>query len=193
MKIILDLDETINKCLPKFLDILENLTELSLEEDDLWTYDLSEVIQDEIGCKMRTAQNIVSTIFNTTGFFKELYIQPNAREVIDRLHASGHEITIATKAFLAPNSMSDKLEWVRKYFPYANLVFCDKKINMNYDLAIEDNISYLNDEINANIKILLDRSYNQDVEINTFQHLRANNWVHINKYLQKLGAYEKQS
>ena len=192
MKVLCDLDSTINICLPKFLKELEELTDVDLSPKDIWTYDLSEVIQDQIGCRMRMAQNIVSTIFNKTGFFKDLPLQPHCREVIDRLHEAGHEITIATKAFLAPNSMKDKLDYVRKYFPYANLIFCDKKINMTYHLAVEDNLEYLNDEICADTKVLLDRPYNQG-DIKASKRARVKDWLHLNDVLEKGGYYEKQS
>ncbi len=74
------------------------------------------------------------------GFFEDIPVKPNAREVIQQLQ-NHYEIFIVSAATEFPFSMKEKIDWLNIHFPFINwthIVFCGHKYLIQADYLIDD-------------------------------------------------------
>ena len=93
-----------------------------------------------------------------------------------------HEVFIVSAATEFPNSLKEKYDWMKEYFPFIswrNFVLCGDKSIVSGDIMIDDhekNLIHFNGE-----KILYDAQHNKLVK----GYLRLNNWIEIHNYFFK--------
>jgi 5'(3')-deoxyribonucleotidase len=74
------------------------------------------------------------------GFFEDIPVKPHAIEVIKALMEK-YEVFIVSAATEFPNSMKEKLQWMKQHFPFIgwqHIVFCGHKHMILADYLIDD-------------------------------------------------------
>lgn len=77
---------------------------------------------------------------NAPGFFRDLEILPNAKEVVKRLNEK-YEVFIVSAAMEFPNSLIDKFNWITENLPFLSwkqFCFCGLKSIVQTDIMIDD-------------------------------------------------------
>jgi 5'(3')-deoxyribonucleotidase len=113
------------------------------------------------------------------GFFTDLPVKEGAIEVIKVLTKS-YEIFIVSAATEFPNSLSEKLEWMKKHFPFItwhNIVFCGHKHMIQADYLIDDHERNL--VTFTGTPLLFSAPHN--LHINSYE--RVNSWLDVKSKL----------
>lgn len=116
----------------------------------------------------------------TPGFFRTVPVMEGAKEAIEIL-MKDFEIYIVSAAMEFPQSLPEKLDWLKEHFPaigWQHIVFCGNKGIMNTDFMIDDHIKNL-DHFTGK-PILFTASHN----VNVSHHFRVNTWPEAVAYLQ---------
>jgi len=112
-------------------------------------------------------------------FFRTMAVNENSQEVMKKLNEK-YEVFVVSSAMEFPNSLSEKLEWLNKHFPFLHwkqFVFCGKKSVVHGDYMIDDlphNLETFNGE-----KILYSAPHN--LQYNHFK--RVNGWKEVGELL----------
>jgi 5'-nucleotidase len=108
-------------------------------------------------------------------FFRNMQVNRNSQQVVEQLNKK-YELFIVSAAMEFPQSLTEKLEWLGKHFPFLTwkqFVFCGSKAVVHGDYMIDDlprNLERFNGE-----KFLYTAPHN--THINRFQ--RVNDWNEI--------------
>lgn len=114
------------------------------------------------------------------GFFADLEVKPDAPQVIEALNAV-YDVYIVSAATEFPLSLSEKISWLNKNFPYIGwqkMVFCGYKHMINANIMIDDHTKNL-DYFEGETKLLFNALHNQDV----LTYKRVNSWSEIAEIL----------
>ncbi len=108
-------------------------------------------------------------------FFRTMQMNENSQEVLEQLNKK-YELFIVSAAMEFPQSLSEKLEWLKENFPFLHwrqICFCGSKTIVHGDYMIDDlprNLEKFNGE-----KIIFTAPHN--THVNQFQ--RVNNWKEV--------------
>jgi 5'(3')-deoxyribonucleotidase len=105
-------------------------------------------------------------------FFRTMEVKENAQEVLEKLN-DRYELFIVSSALEFPNSLAEKLEWLKEHFPFLHwkqVVFCGKKSIVHGDFMIDD-LPHNLETFNGH-KFLFTAPHN--LQFNQFE--RLNNW-----------------
>ena len=108
-------------------------------------------------------------------FFRTMSVNENCQQVIEKLNKK-YELFIVSAAMEFPQSLSEKLLWIREHFPFLNwkqIVFCGSKRVVHGDYMIDDlvyNLEHFNGE-----KFIYTAPHN--IHLNHFN--RLNNWQEV--------------
>jgi 5'-nucleotidase len=114
-------------------------------------------------------------------FFRTMAVNEHAQEVIRELNEK-YELFIVSSAMEFPNSLPEKLEWLKEHFPFLHwkqFVFCGRKSIVHGDYMIDDlphNLETFNGE-----KLLFSAPHN--LQFNHFK--RVNGWREVGELLLK--------
>lgn len=111
---------------------------------------------------------------NEKGFFRDLPVIPDAREVLEELHKT-HEIYIVSAAMEFRNSLEDKFDWLRDNFPFiewTHILFTGHKI-IQADVLIDDRAK--NFDNFPGRKLLYTSPHN----LLLTDYERVNNWIEV--------------
>ncbi|WP_343702805.1 5'(3')-deoxyribonucleotidase [Chitinophaga sp.] len=136
-------------------------------------------------------EGIVYKFLHTPGFFRTAPVMPGAQEVILKL-MENYEVFIVSAAVEFPQSLSEKLEWLKEHFPYIswkNIVFCGLKTIVQADYMIDDydkNLRYFEGE-----RLLFTAPHN----INYQDYNRYDTWEDIARFfaMQEVEAAEESA
>ncbi|HEV8511943.1 MAG TPA: 5'(3')-deoxyribonucleotidase [Cyclobacteriaceae bacterium] len=113
------------------------------------------------------------------GFFSAMSVNEHAQEVMKELNKK-YEVFVVSSAMEFPNSLAEKLEWLKEHFPFLNwkqFVFCGKKSVVHGDYMIDDlphNLETFNGE-----KLLFSAPHNLQ-----YNHLkRVHGWKEVGEIL----------
>jgi 5'-nucleotidase len=113
------------------------------------------------------------------GFFSDIPLMADAQEVVEKLHQK-YELFVVSAATEFPLSMTEKLDWLAKHFPYIgweHTVFCGHKFMIKADYLIDDHEKNLTNFTGT--PLLFTAPHNLAVE----GFLRMNSWKDISNYL----------
>ena len=116
---------------------------------------------------------------NQKGFFKDLPLIENSREVVEELNNS-FDVYVASAAMEFPNSLLDKNDWLDQHFPFIHWkrrIFCGDKSVLKGDVLIDDhdfNLSVFDGR-----PIMFTASHN----VNETKYERLNSWLDAEKFL----------
>lgn len=170
-RIAIDMDEVMANIEPKFQHIYEREFGKKITRDDYWG--------DKIYSIREEARYIRNFLFDK-GFFRDLEVMPDSREVIREL-MEDYEIFITTAAMEFRSSFEDKYDWLHEHFPFLhwkNFVFCGDKSIIRADYMIDDHVNNL--ERFTGTGLLFTASHN----IHEERFVRVNNWQEVRAYFK---------
>jgi 5'-nucleotidase len=112
-------------------------------------------------------------------FFRTMKVNDNSQQVMEELNKK-YELFIVSAAIEFPQSLSEKLEWLKEHFSFLTwkqIVFCGSKAVVHGDYMIDDlphNLERFNGE-----KFIFTAPHNT----NYHQFQRLNNWEEVGKRL----------
>lgn len=121
----------------------------------------------------------VGTYPHTNGFFKDLPVMADSREVISEL-SKKYEIFIASAAMEFKFSLLHKHEWMAENFPFIpwkNIVLCGDKSIINADYLIDDHSHHFKNFRGQGILFSSPHNLNED------WNPRVNSWKEVGKLL----------
>jgi len=152
---------------------------------------LFEIHEKETGQKL-TAADIAGKLeeeafpdqrkwVSAPGFFRTLPIIKGSREALEKL-GTFYDIIVVSLATEFPNSLTDKLMWLYKHFPFIGwkqIVFCGDKSLVKADIMIDDHPKNL-DNFPGKTYIF---TQPLNLFINNSRHTRVNSWEELEKIL----------
>ena len=174
MKIVIDLDSTIIDTSKTLINLYNYLFKDNIKYIPRHNWDFSPMINDKNKLKE------ILSLFEYSGFYDNVIIQPYAIECINRL-CEKHEIIIATVH--TDNRKRLTREWLSKVIPKAKLIFCDNfsqkgKMFSDANIIIDDRIDSL-ESFNKSIKICYGTYlWNRD-----WKGIRVYNWYELEYYI----------
>lgn len=90
-------------------------------------------------------RKIVRERLYSRGFFRNLPVIKDCAEVIEQLNKR-YEVFIVSAAMEFPNSLNDKLDWLKEHMPFLTwrqVVFCGDKRMIEGDYMIDDHVRNL--------------------------------------------------
>jgi len=133
MRILIDMDEVMADAISRFLEWYERDFGVRYTKEDLKGTKLSEIVPEE-------QRNIVKNYPHQKGFFKDLPLIPNSREVIEELY-NRYDVYVASAAMEFRYSLEEKFEWLEEHFPFIHWrrrIFCGDKHLLKADVLIDD-------------------------------------------------------
>jgi 5'-nucleotidase len=133
MRILIDMDEVMADAISRFLEWYERDFDIRYTKEQLTGTKLSEVVPEE----HRAA---VKSYPHQKGFFKDLPLIPNSREVIEELY-NRYDIYVASAAMEFKYSLPEKFDWLEEHFPFIHWrrrIFCGDKHLLQADVLIDD-------------------------------------------------------
>jgi 5'(3')-deoxyribonucleotidase len=150
------------------------------ERDFGWRVDRSQMLgKSEL--EAFPDKEAVRQYFFTSGFFRTAPVKPGALEAVKTLMLD-YEIYIVSAAMEFPQSLFEKAEWLKEYFPFIswkNIVFCGDKSIIDTHYLIDDHCKNL--DICKGKPILFTASHN----IHHTHHIRVNDWSEVLELFKK--------
>ncbi len=125
-------------------------------------------------------------IFLKKGFFYCLEPYPGSLDILKKLSKDGHDVIIASNALGNPDAAADKCRWMEKYLPgllAENFFITSRKYLIRGDIIFDDSPGVLNSF--PGIKVVMDRSYNKNVE---GYRIYNNNWHDFYQLVNELST-----
>ncbi len=165
MRILIDMDDVMADAVERFLEWYERDFGIRISKKQLEGTKLQYIVPEE-------HKATVNKYAHTKGFFKDLPLIENSREVIEELN-NKHEIYVASAAMEFEYSLPEKFEWLDKNFPFIHWkrrVFCGDKSVLKADVLIDDHDFNLS--VFSGRAIMFTASHNMHFN----QYERLNNW-----------------
>ena len=155
----IDVDGVLRDIITPMCKLYNEKFDENIKQEDILEYDVSTTF--------KKCDDIKNFFFFF--FFKEDFLnahpQDYVRESFDLIHYMGNKIVICTWQFNNTNKKYT-LDWLDKHnLIYDDICFTKDKEIVNCDVMIDDNPDFLSKEDNDTIKILINSSYNKNVEI----------------------------
>src|SRR5690606_10094881 len=126
-------------------------------------------------------KGLIRKFARTQGFFLSVPVMDGAVEALKTL-MENYEVYIVSAAMEFPLSLSEKLTWLNKHFPFIswkNIIFCGNKNIINTDYMIDVQLEFLD---NFSGKTIMFHAFH-NVSYN--HHTRANNWDEVLSFLKQ--------
>ncbi len=176
-RLAIDMDEVIADPLSKFISLYERDYGIRLPAELEPGKEIHELVPAEVSRKWYD-------YINEPGFFRDLPVIPDSREVIREL-MERYEVYIVSAAMEFPNSLADKLSWLKDHFPFIGwerIIFCGNKI-IDADILIDDRIR--NFATFPGRKLLFTSPHNLLIT----EYERVNSWQEVAEKLLKDHGY----
>lgn len=164
------MDEVIADAIERFLEWYERDFGVRYTKADLNGTKLHMIVPED-------HRKIVKEYPNRKGFFKDLPLIENSREVVEELN-NRFDVYVASAATEFPNSLLDKNDWLDQHFPFIHWkrrIFCGDKSVLKADILIDDhdfNLSVFDGR-----PIMFTSSHN----VNETKYERLNSWLDAEK------------
>lgn len=142
---------------------------------------LSQSLDDIKGKLERDAFKFHDKYINSENFFYSALPITDSIEIVNKLN-NQYEAFIVSSATQFPLSLTEKINWLAKYFPFLSwkqVVLCGTKDIVYGDIMIDDHFKNL--DTFQGQTILFTQSHNVDQPVN--RHTRVNNWKEIEAIL----------
>ena len=166
-RLIIDMDDVIADATGQFIKYYERDFGVRIERSVLNGKDEAEGFPNN--------HDIIRKYPYQDNFFRTMTVNEHSQEILERLNAR-YELFIVSAAMEFPQSLSEKLAWLKEHFPFLTwkqIVFCGSKAIVHGDYMIDDlprNLERFNGE-----KFIFTAPHN--THINHFQ--RLNNWKEV--------------
>ncbi len=179
MRILVDMDDTIEQLLKAWLDAVNKKYGRSVAYDDIREWDIS------LPYPGLTKEQVYGTALEP-GFWKNVEPMPGAPEALKKLMDDGHEVLIvtATPYMSVPEKMEDLLF---KWFPFLSwdqVIITFRKQLIKGDVLIDDGVHNL--EGGDYKKILMTAPHNRNYDAEAHGMIRVHNWDEILQVIERL-------
>lgn len=168
-RILVDMDGVLADVYTTFFELHERETGQKLTINDI-----AGLLEEEA---FKNQRRWVSS----PGFFRDLPVMPDSREVLMKLN-DHYKIIVVSLATEFPYCLTDKQLWMHKNFPFISwkqLVFCGDKSIVKADIMIDDHFKNL-DHFDGR-KILFSQPHNM-LKTDS-RHTRVSTWAEIENLL----------
>ena len=181
MRILVDMDDTIELLLNAWLAKVNRIYGRHVEYEDITNWDVSAAYEG-------LSHEQVYDVILEDDFWQEVEPMPGAAEVLERLIQEGHEIFIVT---VTPyESLAGKMKYLLfRCFPFLRwdqVIITSRKQLLKADILVDDGIHNL--EGGEYRKILVDAPYNRYYDAEANGMIRVHNWTEIEAAIRKIGA-----
>lgn len=155
----IDVDGVLRDIMTPMCKLYNEKFDENIKPEDISEYDVSSTF--------KKCDDIKNFFFveNAKEVFLNSHPHNYVREALELIHYMGHKIVICTWQFNNTNKKYT-LDWLEKHnLFYDDICFTKDKEMINCDVMIDDNPDFLSKEDNDTIKILINSSYNKNVEI----------------------------
>ncbi len=164
------MDEVIADAIERFLEWYERDFGVRYTKADLNGTKLHMIVPED-------HRKIVKEYPNQKGFFKDLPLIENSREVVEELN-NRFDVYVASAATEFPNSLLDKNDWLDQHFPFIHWkrrIFCGDKSVLKGDILIDDH--------DFNLSVFDGRSimFTSSHNVNETKYERLNSWLDAEK------------
>lgn len=174
-RILVDVDGTLCFNLPRLCEFVEREygVEISREEITDWSFQFEEI---DVGIT-----DVITQLFDEypEWFLADLEPVPGAREALDSLAATGHEIQIVTHRPAETHHLTQ--QWLDEQGMYYDGYVEDvpeNKAEVTGDVLIDDFHGHIADAVDAGMQgILFDRPYTE--EVGHEQAIRVSTWTDV--------------
>ena len=177
MKIAIDLDDTQSNFCESWIRLYNSKYNDYILPKDVKDWDIENY------CNKCTKSELYE-LLSIDNFFTNVKPVKNAKRVIDKLRAYGHEVFTVTA--YSPNVCVDKSYWLEKHmgFNQEDIIFCSKKYLISADMLIDDG-AHNHKKFNG-IKVVYNRPHNQHM-LECEYDIRVNNWNEFETYCKLNG------
>lgn len=179
MKILIDMDDTIEKLLPTWLHYLNSFHKLHVEEDDIEDWDMRKAFPE------LTEEQIFYPL-TIDLFWTQVQPKKDAQIYVEKLIKDGHEVYIVTNSNYY--SLKSKMEnCLFKWFPYLswkNVIVTHNKQMIIGDVLVDDAPHNL---IGGRYKkLLMSAPHNRHFETTGTGIVRVSNWLQAYEVIHDL-------
>lgn len=179
MRILVDMDDTMEQLLEAWLRKVNEKYDRSVVCEDITVWDVSKAYPG------LTKEQVYDVILEND-FWKDVEPIPHAAEVLEGFIRKGHEIFVvtATPYESVPGKMRDHLF---RYFPFIrweNVIITSRKQLIQGDVLIDDGVHNL--EGGNYRKILVDAPYNRAYDAEANGMIRVYNWKEIEAAVDRI-------
>lgn len=133
-RVLIDMDDVMADTSSQILLRMNELTGKNYTEEKLKNKALFDQFMSEYASKRN--------FLHEKGFFENIPLMPHSQEVIAKIQEK-YEVFVVSAATEFPNSLSEKMTWLERYFPnigWKHTVFCGHKYQIKGDYLIDDHI-----------------------------------------------------
>ena len=166
-RLIVDMDDVMADATGQFIDYYEREFGVRVDRAVLNGKGEGEGFPDN--------HSIIAQFPYRVNFFRTMAVNENCQEVLERLNRK-YELFIVSAAMEFPQSLAEKLEWLKEHFPFLGwkqIVFCGSKAIVHGDYMIDDLIHNL-ERFNGE-KFIFTAPHN--LHLNHFK--RLNSWNEV--------------
>ena len=184
MRILIDMDDTIEQLLKAWLDGVNQRYDRDVQYDDMVQWDVTAPYDG-------LTREQVYSIPDEPGFWGTVEPIEGAAEVIKRFMDEGHEVYIvtATPYISVAEKMDDLLFRWFPFITWDQVIITSNKQLIKGDVLIDDGIHNL--EGGDYAKILMTAPHNRDYDAEANGMIRVHNWEEIERLYEKATAWQK--
>ncbi|NQW77465.1 MAG: 5'(3')-deoxyribonucleotidase [Cytophagales bacterium] len=143
-RIAIDMDDVLADTTVKIIHTINSLLDKN--------YSYEELMSDKLAREQFREDYLANNSFlSQPGFFLDVPIKAKAIEIVEKL-SEKYEIFIVSAATEFPESLKEKLIWMKQHFPFiswTHIVFCGHKYMIQADYLIDDHEKNLKTFIGA--------------------------------------------
>lgn len=168
MIICVDMDNVLCNLHETAIQIFNNTYGTSYTINDFQHYDMSE-------CLNKKDATYMKNIYGEPGVYDMVSVLTGAKNAIQRLQKTGHEIYIVTDAI--PSTFEEKVNWIKYNFGIdeAHIISMKHKWLFRCDVMVDDNLDNLLSGHHYD-RILFDYPWNRNVHDEVYDIHRVQNW-----------------
>lgn len=179
MKILVDMDDTMESLLPAWCSWLNKTFKTNVNPDNIVDWEVAKFFPQ------LTEEQIFSPLHDPL-FWKTVKPKPFAAKYLKKLINKGHEVYIVTAT--SYKNIAPKYELIiKKYFPFIDwehVIIANNKQLINGDVLVDDGPHNLE---NGNyIKILFTAPHNKNYDETKHNMFRANNWKDVYNIIKQV-------
>ncbi|MDO4488132.1 MAG: hypothetical protein Q4B67_03485 [Eubacteriales bacterium] len=179
LTILVDMDDTIENLLDRWLDLLNERYGLDKKRDDITDWAMGQFFPG-------IPEEELLNVEQEKGFWDEVKPIEGAVEGLKKLIDDGHEVYIVTNA--SYQGLRERMDnCLFKYFPYLkwkNVIVTTNKHLIKGDVLIDD---ALHNHAGGEYKhILMDAPYNRSFDAEAAGYVRVHNWSEILDEIDRL-------
>jgi 5'-nucleotidase len=175
MRILIDMDDVMADAVERFFGWYERDFGVRYTRADIHGRKLYEIVPPE-------HRQTVLMYPHQKGFFKDLPVIENAKEIIEVLN-NVHEIYVVSAAMEFKHSLYDKFEWLDEHFPFIpwkRRVFCGDKHLIKGDVLIDDH------DFNLSVFTGKPIVFSAPHNVHYTKYERMENWLDAKKFFDGL-------